>query len=241
MKHENRPPQTHRLFVGIALIAVGVLALLGNLHIIDPVALGALWPLIFVVLGLSHIAQHRSPRALIWGGGFIALGAALTLRKLGLLPWGMHELWPALLIFGGVYLLVKALFPDAGSRWCGWGRGHGLPSPCCEDATRLNHKAILNGSAIKNDTQDFQGGELTAVMGGLELDLRQASMKSEAVLRVLVMMGGVEIRVPQDWSVQLNSVPILGGVEDKTVPLMNSGKRLIIEGDIIMGGIEIRN
>jgi predicted membrane protein len=241
MRHERRPPQTHRLFVGIALIAVGVLALLGNLHIIDPIALRAFWPLVFVALGLSHIARHRSPHALLWGVGFIALGAALTLRKQGLLPLGMHELWPALLIFGGVYLLAKGLFPDSGSRWRGWERGNGLPPPRGEDSARLNLKAILNGSAIKNDTQDFQGGELTAVMGGLELDLRQASMKSEAVLHVLVMMGGVEIRVPQDWSIQLRSVPILGGVEDKTVPAMNASKRLIIEGDIIMGGIEIKN
>jgi len=241
MRHEHRSPQTHRLFVGIALIAVGVLALLGNLHIIDPVALRAFWPLVFVALGLSHIARRRAPHALLWGVGLIALGAALTLRNLGLLPWGMHELWPAFLIFGGVYFIAKGFFPNSGARWSGWERGHGLPPAAHEDAARLNHQAILSGSAIKNDTQDFQGGELTAVMGGLELDLRQAAMKSEAVLHVLVMMGGLEIRVPQDWSVQINSVPILGGVEDKTVPAMNADKRLVIEGDIVMGGIEIRN
>jgi len=54
-------------------------------------------------------------------------------------------------------------------------------------------------------------------------------------------MGGVEIRVPREWSVVVNGSPVLGGIEDKTIPPMMPGKRLVIDGSVIMGGVEITN
>ena len=76
---------------------------------------------------------------------------------------------------------------------------------------------------------------------GGELDLRQASMQTEATIHVFAMWGGIQIKVPTDWSVVTNGIPLLGGIEDKSVPTTTSTKRLIIEGYAIMGGVEIKN
>jgi hypothetical protein len=54
-------------------------------------------------------------------------------------------------------------------------------------------------------------------------------------------MGGVEIKVPRDWSISIVGTPTLGGIEDKTIPPMSPGKRLVIEGSVVMGGVEIGN
>jgi hypothetical protein len=54
-------------------------------------------------------------------------------------------------------------------------------------------------------------------------------------------MGGVEIKIPLDWTVVYKGTPVMGGVEDKTIPTPNPAKRLTITGTVIMGGIEIRN
>jgi hypothetical protein len=100
---------------------------------------------------------------------------------------------------------------------------------------------VMGGTQLKVDSQDFRGGAITAVMGGVEVDFSNASISSEAVLHVFVAMGGVDLKVPADWSVIVNGIPLLAGIEDKSVPPANPAKRLTITGYVIMGGVEIKN
>ncbi|HXA46299.1 MAG TPA: hypothetical protein VNW52_01620, partial [Burkholderiaceae bacterium] len=109
------------------------------------------------------------------------------------------------------------------------------------DMSYMNVVSVMSGNMRRNDTQDFRGAELTSVMGGMEIDLRHASMASEATISVFAMWGGIVIKVPTDWSVVSGAVPILGGAVDKTVPPVAASKRLIIDGYVVMGGVEIRN
>ena len=90
----------------------------------------------------------------------------------------------------------------------------------------------------------FRGAEATAFMGGCELDLRDALMSSGelAVIEVFVIMGGVNIFVPPNWTVSQEVVALLGGVHDKTrsVP-SNPAQHLLVRGTVVMGGVEISN
>jgi predicted membrane protein len=90
-------------------------------------------------------------------------------------------------------------------------------------------------------TPNFRGGEITAVMGGCALDLRNSSIQDEAVVTVFAFWGGVTLKVPPDWTVVLNGTPIMGGFEEKTIAPPDNSKRLIIRGYAIMGGVEVRN
>ena len=93
-------------------------------------------------------------------------------------------------------------------------------------------------------SQAFEGGELTSIMGGYELDLRQADIPAggEAVLEVFSLMGGGSIRVPEDWAVDAEVTPFMGGVSVAThTKNPEAGKRLRIKGLAVMGGIEVRN
>jgi predicted membrane protein len=79
-------------------------------------------------------------------------------------------------------------------------------------------------------------------MGGVEVDLRQASIaQPEAVLDVFAMWGGVEVRVPGDWEVVNRGWAFLGGFEDTTHHSAGTSKRLVVTGLAIMGGVEIKN
>ena len=49
------------------------------------------------------------------------------------------------------------------------------------------------------------------------------------------------MRIPQSWDVVLEGTPILGGMSDQTKTLNGSKKKLIITGEAIMGGVEIKN
>lgn len=112
------------------------------------------------------------------------------------------------------------------------------PMESSHDA-RLDLTVVMGGTQLKVDSQDFKGGEITAVMGGVEVDFSNASVDGKAVLQVFVAMGGVDIEVRTDWSVIVNGIPLLAGVKDKSVPPAAPAKRLTITGYVIMGGVEI--
>ncbi|EEF24629.1 conserved hypothetical protein, partial [Ricinus communis] len=80
-------------------------------------------------------------------------------------------------------------------------------------------------------TPDFRGGEVTSIMGGCDLDLRQSDLTGDAVVTVYALFGGITIKVPVDWTVILEGTPIMGGFEEKTVPPAANGKRLICATD----------
>ena len=103
--------------------------------------------------------------------------------------------------------------------------------------------AVLGGSEKSCSSPDFHGGDLVALMGGCEVDLRQASIEvDQAVLNAYALMGGIEIYVPADWTVTCKVFPFLGGVKEKTAtPQSDQSKNLLIRGFAIMGGIEIHN
>ena len=80
-------------------------------------------------------------------------------------------------------------------------------------------------------------------MGGCEVDLRQASiMNGPAVIDAFALWGGVEIKVPKDWSVTVKGIPVIGAYEDSTEPpAVDTGQHLVVKGFAIMGGIEVTN
>jgi hypothetical protein len=109
----------------------------------------------------------------------------------------------------------------------------------------LNAVAVFGGCERRVSDPNFQGGRVTAIFGGVELDFRDADIASEAILEINCVFGGVEIRVPETWHVHSRNFPVFGGYEDKTRhpgnPAIGSPKTLIVSGMVVFGGIEIKN
>src|SRR6185436_13726953 len=104
--------------------------------------------------------------------------------------------------------------------------------------------AVMSAIERSTSTTDFRGGELTAVMGGIEVDLRQAQIANgEAVIDVFAFWGGIELKVPESWVVVGKVAPLMGGYVDKTrrQAKHDGHQRLILRGMAIMGGVEVRN
>lgn len=233
--HHRHSPYS-RIITGGIIIIVGIIALLGNLGILDARNMLQFWPAIFIIIGTVKLTHTRRPGGYLIGSAFVAAGGLMMLNNAGIIHFHWRDWWPAILILTGVLILLKGL----GRGRAGEGDVPGFEQVVAQTDV-LNTTAVMSGTKLHSDTQDFRGGELTAVMGGIELDLRQASIQGEAALRVFALWGGISIKVPTDWAVVVRAVPILGGVEDKTVPPMNPEKRLVIDGDVIMGGVEIKN
>jgi hypothetical protein len=110
--------------------------------------------------------------------------------------------------------------------------------------------SVWSNTRRSNSSQAFQGGDITAIMGGAQLDLRTAAIPAgqEAVLDVTAVMGGVEIFVPPSWEVSTPIFPFMGAVEDERLPPIQQdagaaragGGRLVIQGFVMMGGVTIK-
>jgi predicted membrane protein len=174
-----------------------------------------------------------------WGVSLIAAGLILQLNELGIAHFKWSDIWPILLILGGLTLMWGAFEAR---------RNPSAPSIGGDPRTTLEDSAIFSGVERRVTSQDFKGGRINAVFGGVELDLTDANMQAdEATMEINAIFGGVELRVPETWQVAFRGTPIFGGISDKTrvgrtVNVDDpSRKVLILTGAVIFGGVEIKN
>ena len=95
----------------------------------------------------------------------------------------------------------------------------------------------------KNDLsgQEFNGANLDAIFGSVELDLSKASIKKDQVINANAIFGGIKIKVPTGVNLKIKSTPIFGGVENKVKTEYNESLPTIyINGFAMFGGVEIK-
>lgn len=233
MKSELRKSVPGQVILGVFVIGLGVLFLLDNLNIFDFHRAVSFWPAVFILIGVVKLLDTRSPNGILLGTVFTGVGIGLTLNRLGLLNFDWRMVLPLLAIGAGAVMVFRSL---TGRRTVESAMKVDDGSDSVVEAT-----AVLGGFERRVTSQNFRGGEVTAVMGGCELDLRKSSIDGEAVINVFVAMGGITLKVPPDWTVILHGTPIMGGFDEKTIAPPNDSKRLIIKGYAIMGGVEVRN
>lgn len=112
-----------------------------------------------------------------------------------------------------------------------------------EHAEYIRTFAMLSGSELRPMSRPFRGADLSAILGGVNLDLTSARMEGESArIEVFAFCGGIEIHVPPDWTVTSKVATLLGGFSDKRRPTTTlPTKTLIIDGFAVMGGIEVKN
>ncbi len=227
-----RPRFTPQALFGVIVIIVGVLFTLDNLDILDASNFLQYWPAGLVAVGLLKLWQTRAGQGIVGGLFLVALGTWMLLERIVAIQIRLHDVWPLFFVFAGGYMVWKG-FGGSGSR-----RTRSL-----DDHAHLSALAIMAGVVKGSNSPAFAGGDLTAIMGGCEIDLREASIApgTEAVFDVFAFWGGIEIRVPEDWTVVSRVTPLMGGLEDKTRPVAGASKRLVLRGIAIMGGVGIKN
>ena len=224
------------LAVGSLVLVLGVILLLDLQGILDASQVYPFfWPFVLVAGGVLLLAQSRATSGRVWGGILTAAGILLCLDRLGYARVSIHALWwPLVLIAIGLTLVLRAI------------EGSGPGRPPAEAANALNRVAVFGGGEVKSDAKDFRGGEVLAIFGGYQIDLRKAAIVTNpAVLHANAMFGGVEIRVPRSWRVSIDGLPLLGGYNDETEhPDAVSGAaapELVVKGMAMFGGVVVKN
>ncbi|MFL6279929.1 MAG: LiaI-LiaF-like domain-containing protein [Vicinamibacterales bacterium] len=222
-------PIAPQLVMGLLIIAVGILFTLENLGVIEGRDYFRYWPAGLIAVGLLKL-WHGRGRAVSGGFVFVFAGTWLLLETLGIVSVSLWNLWPILLVVAGATMV-----------WRGF-NGRRDERATADTHSTVSAIAVLAGLNRRNTSKTFRGGDLTAIFGGCQIDLRQASIEGEAVIDVFAMWGGIEIRVPENWSVSGRVTPVLGGYDDKTTPVRHAvDQQLVVRGLVIMGGVEIKN
>jgi len=240
MESENTRSRTSangQVVIGLLVVAFGVLFLLDNLNIIYLRHVIFFWPLAFVASGLVALCSDGPKSGRVTGIVLIAIGLAMTVNRLGYEFISWRTFWPLVMIGLGGLILYRTL---GGGRVVRVNAGPYTKDDANADNV-IDITAILGGFERRVSTPDFRGGEITAIMGGCSLDLRDSALATEAVVNVCAIWGGITIKVPPDWTVVLHGTPVMGGFTEKTARPPDNRKRLVVTGYAVMGGVEVRN
>lgn len=226
----ERPRSMGQAFAGAVLLLLGGLLFADNLDLIDVRLYWRYWGAIPLLLGVAKLLGGGSRGDRGFGVVLSIFGGSQLAKAFGYWSPSPADIVALIFIGVGLHFLFRGLF--------------GRPEPAVrpDSSDWISAFAVMSGFERSVNAQAFRGGDLTAVMGGCEIDLRSASMRAPASIDVFVMWGGIEIKVPEDWTVDLQGMPLLAGFVDKTrAPAVATEKRLVIRGVALMGGVEIRN
>jgi len=221
-----------RIFSGLLIILIGVLFLLGNLGKLDiGEVFSTYWPLILVFIGLWHLISHEF-RSAGFGIILIVIGGFFMLVNMDIIRGRVWlYFWPLIIIAAGLWIIFKPRL-----------KPFQVKAPEIKEKD-LDAFIIFSGIKRRFESQEFRGGKATVLFGGMDLDFTQAALAdNKAAVELTAIFGGIEIWVPNDWEVVVDSSSLFGGVEDKrkSVPPTETKATLFVKATAIFGGIEIK-
>lgn len=218
---------TGRILLGLIVLSLGVIFLLDGTGTLDAgQVIGDWWPAAVIALGALQLFERPQPTfsasLLILAGGLLLLFTTGTVDESA---WDV--VWPLALVAGGVSILA---------------RRRGSPA---SDEDSLVATGIFGGPEVASASPAFRRASLTAIFGGVTLDLRNARPAPEgATVTATAVFGGIDILVPRGWRITSNSTPIFGGVEDKTdrtADVPADAPVLHVDALAVFGGVGVKH
>ncbi len=227
-----------RIMLGILLLVAGIFLLLHFYELLPwvlPVWVYS-WKMLLVVLGVFFIITERNKTSgimLFLVGSIFIAGDIFSMGFWEVVRFVI----PLLLIIAGVSILMrKQVFKP---------KEFNIPEGA-DVNDFINETNIFGGGEKKYNSQNFKGGQMTAIFGGSEIDLRHARLANGVnAIDLLCIFGGTSIRVPEDWVVKVDVTAIFGGFSDerfidkKDIP-ENPEKVLYLKGLVLFGGGELK-
>ncbi|HEY7043975.1 MAG TPA: LiaF domain-containing protein [Nocardioidaceae bacterium] len=113
-----------------------------------------------------------------------------------------------------------------------------------EDSDAFQLAAVFGGREFKSRATALRSASALAVMGGVEIDLREATLDpAGATLDITTVMGGVEVTLPPGWVVDLETHEHMGGVDSRLTDSADTAEgapTLHVKANAWLGGVEIR-
>lgn len=215
---------------GILLVAAGVVYSLDTLGITSlNISFDGWWTLFIIIPSVSALITDRDKTGGIIG---LATGVLLLLAARDIIAYDivLRLLLTVLAILLGIKLIVKSIRPTK--------------KPSFEEPRGEN----AHFSAFTSEKNDFNGKDVNkakigAVFGGSVCNLIGAKIENGSQLDMFCMFGGVDIIVPENVNVNVNTFCLFGGVSDKRAVknTPDNPVTLTINGCCIFGGADIKD
>jgi predicted membrane protein len=249
----SRPGSGNSIVFALLLIAAGLLLLGFNTGFLPGIWRDFFfsWPMLVFVFGAVELCRFRFFNGVILaatGKFFLIAQMAAVYPDDGRYEQFVATFWPVLVIVFGLLILFSIVFKPGCFRFDRHsGRGYWddsyAASPEANSEGKIDYRFIFSGTEQVILDPVFKGGTIELILGGMELDLRHTSLREgETVLYVKALLGGLVVKAPAEWHIEIRSRAILGGVDDsreKNYSPDPAGK-LIIVAKCVLGGVAIK-
>lgn len=224
--------KSSKILWGLLLIAVGAIFALNAAGIADIDVFFDGWWTLFIIIpcGIGIFNEQDKMGNLIG----LLIGVFLLLCCQDVLSFGM--LWkmivPAIIILVGIKLLFGGLFGNKANEM--------LKDMKASGNNPKSGNAMFSGQNMNFDGEVFEGAELNAVFGGIKCDLRKAIIEKDCAINVSAIFGGIDILVPENVNVKVNTTAVFGGVSDKRKNNNANSVTIYISGTCLFGGVDIK-
>lgn len=243
-KNENRPEKadtnyagTSRILVGVLLILAGLFLVLKNMgffpEFIEDVIFS--WPMLLVAIGLVLTAGRSDKTA---GLIIMAVGGFFLIPAIFNHTFHIYNMfWPAIFIIIGVIFISNR---GKGRDW------HSFGAKGVAGTDYIDYVNIFGGGDRQIISENFRGGKVTCIFGGMELDLTKSRLApGRNEIEVACVFGGVTVIVPDGWSVAIEVTPVLGGFSDsrkfRPERTIDQTSQLVLRGAVVFGGGEVKS
>lgn len=212
---------------GVVLLAVGVIIALNALGITDvSLWFDGWWTLFIIIPSITGLITDKDK-----SGGIIGLciGVILLLGAQDVVDFSL--IWklivPAVIIIIALKLIFNAFRSNK-------------TEEDADDEKLPSEFAAFSGSKKDFSGKAFDGAELNAIFGGIECDLRDAVIENDCEIQISAIFGGIDILLPENVKVVVESTSIFGGVSDKRASKADSDVTVHIKGLCLFGGADIK-
>lgn len=218
------------LIWGIILIVVGIIIGLNSLGIANiNIFFDGWWSLFIIIPSLADIIKRPNKAS---NYGWLTLGIVLLLCAQDILKFEVigKLIFPAILVFIGLSLLFK---DKVGKK-------------VKEKIKTLNQEgleeyyATFSGQEINKAGEEFNGASLNAIFGGIDLKLQDAKIQKDILINATAVFGGIDIIVPSNVNVKVQSISIFGGTDNKITKQTENLPTIYVKAFCLFGGTDIK-
>ena len=140
-------------------------------------------------------------------------------------------------MFRFIFKLIRALvIADVGTALAAKFLLESNAEPTTEE---IDLVAVFEGQNLISVADPFYGGKIMTMFGGVLLDLRKATPAPTGIyVDVAIVMGGLQLIVPEGWRVRFEGNVLAGGFSDETRTTADDDvPTVIISGFVLMGGV----
>lgn len=227
-----------RFGFGLVILIIGIIVLLKQIGFDSFHLVNHIWPYLLIGIGvlIGIKSRFRSPASIILMIiGVVNAIPAFSFHIGETLVRSQQIVGPAILICAGLFFIFvskkKTSFP--------------VSSTTNSDENFLQRDIIFGGAKELVTSKEFSGGDITAIFGGIELNMVQAdAISDEFVITARVIFGGVELIIPSNWEVKNEMSVMMGSVDDQRSHRLQDPnavrKTLVLKGMCVFGGVEIK-